>query len=97
MAIARALVKDPSILLLDDVFSALDYRTQQVLLDNMRQFLAGKTSLVVSQRVAAVKQADRIYVMDQGRIAEQGTHQELVTARGLYYQLYEQQLIGGED
>ncbi|EGO62425.1 ABC transporter ATP-binding protein [Acetonema longum] len=94
VAIARALVKEPSILLLDDVFSALDYRTQQVLLSNMRKFLEGKTSVIVSQRVAAVKQADMIYVMDRGRIVEQGNHRELVTGRGLYYQLYEQQLAG---
>lgn len=97
VAIARALIKEPPILLLDDVFAALDYRTQAELLANMRQFIERRTVLIVSQRVAAVKEANLIVVMKEGTIAEQGTHQQLVDKKGLYYELYEQQLINGEE
>jgi len=97
VAIARALIKEPAILLLDDIFAALDYRTQAELLANMSQFTAGRTTLIVSQRVAAVKSADLIIVMKEGSIAEQGTHQQLIEKKGLYYELYEQQLMNGEE
>lgn len=97
VAVARAIVKEPPILLLDDVFAALDYHTQAELLQNMRQFIAGKTVIIVSQRVAAVKDADIIVVMDKGVIVEQGTHAELVVSKGLYHQLYEQQLVIGDE
>jgi ATP-binding cassette subfamily B protein len=96
VAIARALVKDPSILLLDDVFSALDYGTQTELLANMNDFSGGRTTLIVSQRVAAVKDADFIVVLENGAVVEQGTHSELVARESLYYRLYEQQLVNGE-
>ncbi len=96
VAIARALVKDPSILLLDDVFSALDYGTQTELLANMNDFSGGRTTIIVSQRVAAVKDADFIVVLDNGAVVEQGTHSELVARESLYYRLYEQQLVNGE-
>ena len=96
VAIARALVKEPPLLLFDDVFSALDYNTQAELLSHMRQFVHGRTVLIVSQRIAAVKEVDTILVIHQGTVAEQGTHQELVDKRGLYYQLYELQLVTGE-
>jgi len=96
VAIARALVKDPSILLLDDVFSALDYGTQTELLANMNDFSGGRTTIIVSQRVAAVKDADFIVVLENGAVVEQGTHSELVARESLYYRLYEQQLVNGE-
>lgn len=96
VAIARALIKNPTILLLDDVFSALDYRTQDSLLSQMQRFLNGRTAVVVSQRVAAVRNADLIIVMDAGRIAEQGTHEQLLAEQGMYYRLYEQQLVNGD-
>ncbi len=96
VAIARALVKDPAILLLDDVFAALDYGTQTELLANMKNFSGGRTTVVVSQRVAAVKDADFIIVMEDGAVSEQGTHADLVASGGLYCKLYEQQLLNGE-
>jgi ATP-binding cassette subfamily B protein len=96
VAIARALIKEPGILLLDDVFSGLDYQTQSELLANMRLFSGGRTTLIVSQRVAAVKDADVIIVLEAGTIVEHGSHHSLVAAGGLYYKLYEQQLVNCE-
>ena len=96
VAVARALIRRPDLLLLDDVFSALDYRTQTELIDNLVNIEAGRTTLIVSQRVAAVKHARFIIVMEGGRIAEQGRHEELIAAGGLYYKLYEQQLAAGD-
>ncbi len=96
VAIARALIRRPSILLLDDVFAALDYTTQAELIENLREVEVGRTTLIVSQRVAAVKHAGFILVMDSGHIVERGTHNELIAAGGLYYKLYEQQLATGE-
>jgi ATP-binding cassette subfamily B multidrug efflux pump len=97
VAIARALVKEPPVLLLDDVFAALDYATQRELLANMRQISGGRTTLIVSQRVAAVKDADFIIVLEDGAIAEQGSHSDLVAVGGLYHRLYQQQLAGGDE
>jgi ATP-binding cassette subfamily B protein len=96
VAIARALVKNPAILLLDDVFAALDYETQRELLANMKNFRGGRTTIVVSQRVAAVKDADFILVLEDGAVSEQGTHADLVARGGPYHKLYEQQLLNGE-
>ncbi len=97
IAIARAMVKKPHLLMFDDIFSSLDYRTQSELLGNMREFVKGRTVLIVSQRIAAVRDVDYILVMNRGSVAEEGTHQELVAKGGLYYSLYEQQLVNGEE
>lgn len=96
VAIARAFIKDSPILLLDDVFSALDYETEAQVLRNMHTFIHSRTTLIVSQRVAAVTQCNRIIVLDHGEIREQGSHADLVAKRGLYYEIYAQQLMDGE-
>ena len=96
MGIAGALIRNPAILLLDDVFAPLDYKTQNQLVENLREIETGRTTLIVSQRVAAVKHASVILVLDAGRICEQGSHEKLLAARGLYYKLYEQQLAAGD-
>lgn len=97
VAVARAIIKDPDIFLFDDIFSALDYHTQARVLANMDECVAGKTAIFVSQRIAAVKDADIIVVLDQGTIVEKGSHNELVSGQGLYYKLYEQQLVDGDE
>jgi ATP-binding cassette subfamily B multidrug efflux pump len=93
VALARALRADPQILILDDSLSSVDAETERDILDRLRPILAGRTSVLVSHRVAAVKSADQILVVDGGRIAERGTHQQLLAAAGLYAALYREQLV----
>jgi ATP-binding cassette subfamily B protein len=92
VALARALAADPQILILDDSLSSVDAQTEREILGRLRPILAGRTSVVVSHRVAAVKDADQILVLDRGRVAERGRHAELLAAGGLYTSLYREQL-----
>jgi ATP-binding cassette subfamily B protein len=92
VALARALCAEPKILILDDSLSSVDAQTEREILTRLRPILAGRTSILISHRVAAVKDADRILVLDRGRVAESGTHAELVAAGGLYASLYRTEL-----
>jgi len=95
-AIARALVRRPRILILDDALSAVDTYTEEKILHHLRRIMRGRTSLIVSHRVSTVKDADLIVVLEDGRIAERGTHDELISRGGLYAELYEKQLLEEE-
>jgi ATP-binding cassette subfamily C protein len=88
LAIARMVLSDPKVVILDEATSALDAETEALLHGALRQFLAGRTTLIIAHRLSAVKQADRAYVFDAGQIIEQGGHDELLQLDGLYSRLY---------
>lgn len=95
-AIARALAQDPPVFVLDDALSAVDAHTEARILAGLRGALAGRTSIIVSHRLAAVRDADQILVLDQGRIVERGTHVELLAAAGRYWALLHRQALEEE-
>lgn len=96
IAIARALIKNPRILIFDEATSALDYESEKIIQDNMRRICAGRTVLIIAHRLSAVRDADRIVVMERGQIVEMGRHAELLrNPRGIYSHLYRLQTAQG--
>ena len=93
ISIARALIKDPEILIFDDCLSAVDNKTETEILENLHRIMKGKTSVIVSHRVSTVKDATTILVLDNGKIIEAGTHQELYQQNGKYLEMYQRQLM----
>jgi ATP-binding cassette, subfamily B, multidrug efflux pump len=95
-ALARALIKDPPILILDDAFSSVDAETEEEILRELKQFMRGRTTLLISHRISTVRDADRIVYLRGGEIIEQGTHEELLARRGAYYELFRHQSLSRE-
>ncbi|HEY0894974.1 MAG TPA: ABC transporter ATP-binding protein, partial [Sphingobacteriaceae bacterium] len=93
VSIARAIAKEPQILIFDDSLSAVDTRTEEEILSNLGRIMQGKTSVLISHRVSTIKNADKIIVLDGGRIIEQGDHRSLMERKGAYFELYQKQLL----
>ncbi|WP_338768733.1 ABC transporter ATP-binding protein [Bernardetia sp. ABR2-2B] len=92
VSIARAIIRNPKIMILDDSLSAVDTKTENAILQNMKRIMKNRTSIIISHRVSSAKLADYIIFLDEGKIVEQGTHDELLESNGLYTELYEKQL-----
>jgi ATP-binding cassette subfamily B protein len=91
ISIARALVKDPEIVIFDDCLSAVDARTEKEIIGNLYRFLTGKTAIIITHRIFSLFDFDKIIVLDKGKIVEQGTHRQLLDARGYYTEMYNRQ------
>jgi ATP-binding cassette subfamily C protein len=88
VACARMILADPKVIILDEATSALDSETESKLHQALQKFLQGKTTIIIAHRLSAVRQADRVFVFDQGRIIEDGVHEDLMRGNGLYAKLY---------
>ena len=93
LSIARAIISNPEILLLDDCLSAVDTQTDEKIMRGLKNIREGKTNIIVSHRISSVHHADKIFVLQQGQLAESGTHEELLAQKGLYFELAELQKI----
>lgn len=92
-ALARAIIKNPPILILDDAFSSVDVETEEEILKQLRQFMVGRTTLLISHRISTVRDADWIVYLRSGEVIEQGTHEDLLARQGAYYLLYQRQRL----
>jgi ABC-type multidrug transport system fused ATPase/permease subunit len=97
LSFARALVFDPAILILDEATSSIDTHTEELIQAALRKLTQGRTSIVIAHRLSTIQRADKILVMHKGKLAEQGTHQELLAQRGIYFRLYQLQYSALED
>lgn len=97
LSIARALIKDPTILIFDDCLSAVDTSTEEQILAQLRATIADKSCIFIAHRISTIKNADHILVLDEGRIIEQGTHEQLLELKGEYFELNEKQLLEEEE
>lgn len=96
VSIARAIARDPKILIMDDALSAVDTKTEHLILHSMKRIMEGRTSIIISHRVSSAKLANYVIVLDNGEIVEQGTHEQLLKKNGAYKSLYDKQLTSDE-
>ena len=96
IAIARALLKNPKVLVLDEATSALDNQSEMLIQDALEKLMAGRTTFIIAHRLSTVHNADKIIVLDKGKVVESGTHKELMANEGLYHHLYTMRLIEAE-
>jgi ATP-binding cassette, subfamily B, multidrug efflux pump len=96
VSIARAIVREPKILMLDDALSAVDTKTENAILNSLKKIMEGRTSIIISHRVSSAKLVDKIIILSDGVIVEEGTHETLMALRGRYAQLYEKQMVADE-
>jgi ATP-binding cassette subfamily B protein len=96
IAIARAILMDPPIFILDDALSSVDIQTEERILEGLEKFLRGKTSILITHRIAPLRRADRIIVLDKGRVVETGDHKTLLSKGGIYSELYWQRKLEEE-
>ena len=92
ISIARALLRKPQLLLLDDCLSAVDTETEETILQNLLELSSNKTTIIISHRVSSAKNADKIIILENGEIHQQGTHNQLINQEGYYKDLYNKQL-----
>ena len=92
IALARVFLKDPAVVILDEATSSLDNESERLVEEAMEELLRGRSTLIIAHRLRTVRRADRVLVIDHGRIVEQGTHAELVDASGVYGKLYRAEL-----
>jgi ATP-binding cassette, subfamily B, multidrug efflux pump len=96
VSIARAIAREPKILILDDALSAVDTKTENTILNSMKKIMQGRTSIIISHRVSSAKLANKIIVLHDGTMVEEGTHESLLAHNGIYKELYEKQMQGEE-
>src|SRR5690606_12800026 len=97
VSIARALIKNPEILIFDDCLSAVDTKTEEEILHNLSQIMKYKTSVFIAHRISTIKNADHIIVLENGKIIEEGDHETLLALGGEYADLYEKQLLQAQE
>jgi len=93
VSIARAIVKNPQMLIFDDCLSAVDTETEEHILQSLERVMKGKTSIIISHRISSIRSADKIVVLDNGSLAEEGSHEELVSNNGIYASLFRKQQL----
>jgi ATP-binding cassette subfamily B multidrug efflux pump len=96
LSIARAIAKDPKLMILDDCLSAVDTKTENTILNNLKEIMLDKTSIIISHRVSSAKLADKIIVLDDGQVIESGSYDQLMSTESTFRQLYDKQLVSKE-